>query len=372
MVMLYCGRIVGAALISAAASLAGAVLGAVPAVAEGVIVRVESQQATFRVVKLLSGLDRPWSMAWLPGGDALIALRPGVLLRWKPGQASARSIAGVPNVAAFGQGGLFDVKPAPDFATTGRLVMAYAYAGAGGAATRVASARLDKGQLSNIQVLFEAGPRSSRGVHFGGRLRFDGDGALYATFGERGSRERAQDMGDPAGSVYRIAKDGAPALFSYGHRNPQGLDVHPETGDVWAHEHGPKGGDEVNRLIQGRNYGWPRVTFGREYSGGEISKSGTGPGYEAPLHVWVPSIAPSGMAFYRGEAFPGWRNSLFVGALKARLLVRLTLDGNAIVGEERLLQGVIGRIREVSIGPDGLVYLLTDARDGGLYRLEPI
>ena len=356
--------------------LAGALLVAIgivhSAAADIVVERVDSQSASFRVVQLLTNLDHPWSMAWLPNGEALIGLRPGGLLRWRVGDALARSIAGMPNVADYGQGGLFDVKPSPDFARTGQIVMSYAYAGNGGAATQIASATLSIGRVSGVNVLFEATPRSGSAVHFGGRLRFGPDGALYATLGDRGARERAQNTADPAGSVYRIQTGGRPELFSFGHRNPQGLDVHPVTGVLWAHEHGPKGGDEVNLLKSGYNYGWPRVTFGREYSGGEIAASGTGPGFEPPLHVWVPSIAPSGMAFYKGDAFPSWKNSLFVGALRAQLLARLTLNGDKVVAEERLLKGAIGRIREVSVGPDGLVYLLTDADDGVLYRLEPI
>lgn len=355
-----------------AAGFVGMCLAYSPAVsADALVTEVRSERADFRVVRLLSGLDHPWSMAWLPDGAALIALRPGTLLRWRPGEDTARTIAGVPRVADFGQGGLFDVKPAPDFAKSGRIVMAYSFAGRGGAATRIASAKLANGRLTGVNVLFDAAPRSGSSVHFGGRLRYGPDGALYATFGDRGARERAQDLGDPAGSVYRITADGQAVLYSSGHRNPQGLAVHPETGALWSHEHGPKGGDEVNLLKQGRNYGWPRVTFGREYSGGEIAASGTGPGFESPLHVWIPSIAPSGMAFYKGAAFPGWKNSLFVGALRARLLARLTVEGGRVVGEERLLAGAIGRIREVSVGPDGLVYLLSDAGDGALYRLEP-
>ena len=346
-------------------ALALALSGA-PALAE----TFESQQARFKLTKVADGLNRPWSMAWLPDGDALIALRPGGLLRWSPGRGGLQEIEGLPRIAAFGQGGLFDVKPAPDFTDTGRLAMAYSISGNGGAATRVSEAYLKGDRLTGVNRLFEAAPRSNSGIHFGGRLRFDPQGRLFATFGDRGDRERAQDASDPAGSVWQI-EPGTPRPFTIGHRNPQGLAIHPRTGAVWLHEHGPRGGDEVNRLAEGANYGWPRVTFGREYSGEEIASSGTGPGYESPLHYWVPSIAPSGMAFYWGDAFPEWRGDLFVGALRSRLLVRLEIDNGKIVGEERLLEGKIGRIREVSVGPDGRIYLLTDARNGGLYRLDP-
>mgnify|MGYP003886744961 CR=1 FL=1 len=360
-----------AAALSIAATLSLA--GAQPLhAAEIVVARVESEAAIFRVVRLLADLDHPWSMSWLPEGEALIALRPGELLRWRPGDAEAKRIDGVPSVANYGQGGLFDVKPAPDFADTGRVVLAYAAAGEGGAATRIAEARLAGDRLVGLRILFDGMPRTRAGQHFGGRLRFDADGALYATFGDRGDRDRAQDPDDPAGSVYRIPPGGKPERITMGNRNPQGLAVHPETGALWMHEHGPRGGDEVNIVKPGANYGWPIVTYGREYSGGEIAESGTAPGFEPPLHVWVPSIAPSGMAFYEGDAFPGWRDSLFVGALKDRLLARLTVTGDAVTGEERLLEGRLGRIREVSVGPDGSVYVLTDAEDGSLFRLEPL
>lgn len=354
-------------------ALAMAMLIATPALAaETVLARVESEAATFKVVRLLDGLEHPWSLSWLPDGSALIALRPGRIMQWRPGDARAQRVLNTPKVASFGQGGLFDVKPAPDFARTGRIVLAYAAQSRKGAATRVTEARLRDGELSGLKVLFQAGAMSPSSRHFGGRLRFDGAGDLYASFGDRGERERAQDAGDPAGSVYRFRPGEPPKLFTTGHRNAQGMAIHPETGEVWVHEHGPRGGDEVNRLVEGANYGWPVVTYGREYSGGEIATSGTGPGFEAPLHYWVPSIAPSGMAFYKGDAFPGWRGSLLVGALRSRLLARLTVTAEAVTAEERLLEGAIGRIREVSVGPDGLVYLLTDAPDGGLFRLEPL
>lgn len=358
--------------ISPAIAFALSLAAGAAAAGETVVDRIDSAAASFRVVRLLDNLDHPWSMSWLSPDEALIAARPGRLYRWRKGDDDITAVANLPAVAASGQGGLFDVKPAPDFDRTGRLALAYAAAGAGGAATRVAEARLAGDRLVGLRVLFDATPRSGGSRHFGGRLRFDRSGALYASFGDRGDRERAQNPNDPAGSVYVFRPGQAPKLFTMGHRNPQGMAVHPETGAIWIHEHGPRGGDEVNLLAEGANYGWPRVTYGREYAGGRIADSGTGPGFEAPLHYWVPSIAPSGMDFYAGDAFPGWRASLFVGALRAELLARLTLDGDRVVDEERLLEGAIGRIREVSVGPDGLIYLLTDAEDGGLFRLEPL
>lgn len=342
------------------------------AAAETVVARVSSEAADFRVVRLLDDLEHPWSMAWLSNDEALISLRPGRILRWRKGEDRATRIRNVPSVANFGQGGLFDVKPAPDFQSSGRIVLSYAAQNRNGATTRIAEARLSGDQLLGLKVLFEAAPLTPSGRHFGGRLRFDGDGDLYASIGDRADRDRAQDPDDPAGSIYIFRAGERPRLFSMGHRNPQGMAIHPETGEVWTHEHGPRGGDEVNLLVEGANYGWPKVTYGEEYFGGRIAASGTGPGFEAPLHYWVPSIAPSGMAFYRGDAFPGWRDSVFVGALRSRLLVRLTVTDDAVRAEERLLKGALGRIREVSVGPDGLVYLLTDAPDGGLFRLEPL
>ena len=353
-------------------AVAAALLLSAPAAAEEVIAeRVTSQAADFRVVRLLGDLAHPWSMGWLDEATALIALRNGALYRWRKGGDTITPIANMPSVAHFGQGGLYDVKPTPDFAKSGKIVMAYAAASQYGAATRVAEARLAGNALSQFKVLFEAAPVSPSARHFGGRLRFNADGDLFVSFGDRGERDRAQDASDPAGAVYRFRKTGLPEMFTMGHRNPQGMAIHPKTGEIWVHEHGPRGGDEVNRLIEGANYGWPIVTYGEEYSGGRIADAGTAPGFEAPLHYWVPSIAPSGMAFYQGDAFPGWRDSLFVGALRSRLLARLTVTGDTVLAEERLLEGQIGRIREVSVGPDGLVYLLTDEPDGGLYRLEP-
>ena len=235
-------------------------------------------------------------------------------------------------------------------------------------------------------MIFVAEPLVRSSKHFGSRLAFDPEGHLFVTVGERGQGDRAQDPGDHNGSVIRLHPDGRvpednpfvgvegarPEIFSYGHRNPQGLAIHPETGLPWLHEHGARGGDEVNIVRPGVNYGWPVITYGIDYSGAPIGEGTHKEGMAQPIHYWVPSIAPSGMAFYDGEAFPEWQGDLFVGALRSQLLARLELDGERVVAEERLLEGAIGRIRDVEVGPDGYLYLLTDESDGGLYRLEPV
>lgn len=346
---------------------------------------VVSDQARFRVATVVTGLEHPWGVAFLPNGDMLVTERPGRLRLVQNGQLLPEPIAGTPEVFADGQGGLLDVAIDPDFAANQQIYLSYA-AEQNGATTRVMRAQFAPDGLSAQSVIFEALPRGRSGVHFGSRLAFGRDGMLYVTVGERGDRPRAQNLGAHGGSVIRLRPDGTvppdnpfvgregvrPEIFSNGHRNPQGLAIEPATGRVWAHEHGPQGGDEVNLIEAGVNYGWPVITFGRAYSGGAIGKGTAKPGMAQPLWYWVPSIAPSGMAFYDGDAFPEWRGDLFVGALKARLLVRLEIEDGQITGEERMLQGELGRIRDVRAGPDGLIYLLTDEGDGGLYRLEPV
>ncbi|MBL8672457.1 MAG: PQQ-dependent sugar dehydrogenase [Alphaproteobacteria bacterium] len=344
-----------------------------------------SERHDFRVVTLVRGLDHPWALAFLPDGAILVTERPGRLRLIRHGELDPRPIAGVPSVAALGQGGLLDLAPHPDFARNGMLYFTYAAAGEGGASTRVARARLDGHRLTDLQVLFDQQPKSSGGLHFGSRIRFLPDGTFIVVLGDRYQRDRAQDLGDHRGKSIRLTADGAvppdnpfvgrdgarPEVYTLGNRNAQGLAIHPATGQPWQHEHGPQGGDEINILRPGRNYGWPVITFGEEYGGGKIGRGTAAPGFEPPRHVWVPSIAPSGMSFYSGSAFPGWRGNLFVGALRDRMLVRVELDGERVVREERLLRGALGRIREVKEGPDGLVYVLTDAADGVLARLEP-
>jgi glucose/arabinose dehydrogenase len=255
-----------------------------------------------------------------------------------------------------------------------------------GYGTEVVRGRLDGDVLRDTEVIFRAEPKSAGGRHFGSRLVFDGAGDLFITLGDRGERYRAQDLGDHAGSVVRLADDGGvPAdnpftgragargeIFSLGNRNVQGAALHPETGELWAHEHGPQGGDELNVIRAGVNYGWPVITYGVEYVIGTAIGEGTSKqGMAQPLHYWAPSIAPSGMTFYTADRFPAWRGNLFVGSLKFRQLVRLVLEGEEVVHEERMLDEVLGRIRDVRQGPDGLLYLLTDAPDGVLARIEP-
>jgi glucose/arabinose dehydrogenase len=345
--------------------------------------RVESDQATFRVVVLVEGLEHPWGLAFLPDGDLLVTERPGRLRLVRDGALEPAALEGVPEVYASGQGGLLDVALDPDFSTNRVIYLSYAAETDAGTGTRVARARLGDGRLEDLEVIFE-GLMAGGGRHFGSRLGFDRDGYLFVTLGERGQDERAQELGELAGKVVRLQPDGsvpadnpfvgrddtAPEVFSYGHRNPQGLAVHPETGRVWVVEHGPRGGDEVNVVQAGVNYGWPVITHGRAYSGLPMGEGSAKEGMAQPLHYWVPSISPSGMAFYQGDAFAQWQGDLFVGGLSGQLLARLELDGERVVEEERLLDGVLGRIRDVRVGPDGYLYLLTDHEDGALVRLE--
>lgn len=346
-----------------------------------------SAQHRFRATTFATGLAHPWGLAFLPDGRLLVTERPGRLrLVGADGRVDPRPVDGVPAVAATGQGGLLDVALHPDFATNGWVYLSYAGPGEGGYGTEVLRGRLDGQALRDVQVLFRMRPKSWTSHHFGARLAFDRAGFLYVTLGDRGDMARAQRLDDHAGSVIRLHDDGRvpadnpfagtpgalPEKFTLGHRNIQGAALHPRTGALWMHEHGPQGGDEINIARAGANYGWPVITHGRNYvTGTKIGEGTAKPGMEQPLHHWTPSIAPSGMAFYAGERFPAWRGNLFVGALAGRMLVRLELDGERVVREERLLENAVGRIRDVRVGPDGLIYLLTDSPDGRVVRLEP-
>jgi glucose/arabinose dehydrogenase len=360
---------------------------AVPATVSGEERRFSSEKHGFRLVTLVEGLENPWSIAFLPDGRMLITERPGRLrIVSKDFRLERGPVEGLPPIVEAGQGGLFDVVLHPGFAENGWIYISYNGPGSGGWATELLRARLKGNQLTDTQVLFRLQPKSRMGQHFGGRIVFDRKGFLYLTLGDRGDKERAQHLDDHAGSVIRLHDDGRvpadnpfvnrpgsrPEKFTLGNRNMQGAALHPQTGELWTHEHGPQGGDEVNVIRAGRNYGWPVITYGVNYGiGTKIGEGTEKPGMEQPLYYWVPSIAPSGMTFYTGERFPKWRGNLFVGSLKFQLLARLELDGEKIVKEERLIQGELGRIRDVRTGPDGYIYLLTDAPDGVLARIEP-
>ena len=346
---------------------------------------VQSAKHVFHVNKVLDGLENPWSMAFLPDGRMLITERAGRLrLVTKSFQLHPTPIAGLPKIKAAGQGGLFDVAIHPDYAANGWIYWAYNEPGAGGWGTALARGKLQGTQMTSVEVLFSMRPKSRKNQHFGGRIVFDTRGFVYLTLGDRGDRDRAQKMDDHAGSVIRLHDDGRvpednpfvklkgalPEKWTLGNRNIQGAALHPQTGKLWTHEHGPQGGDEVNLMSAGKNYGWPVVTHGANYGlGTKIGEGQTKAGMAQALKIWVPSIAPSGMAFVNSQEFPEWSGNLLVGSLRAQTLVRLELDGDAVVGEERLLVGQIGRIRDVRVAEDGLIYLLTDAPNGALFQL---
>jgi glucose/arabinose dehydrogenase len=355
-------------------------LAAAPAAAQ----TVKSDEHSFRVVKVAEGLDHPWSIAFLPDGRLLVTERPGRLRIVSGGRLE--TVAGLPEIAQHGQGGLFDVVLHPDFRKNSLVYVSYAERGDDGFGTALLRGELRGQRLEKVEVLFRQSPKGTRGQHFGGRIVFDRAGFVYLTLGDRGEMPRAQRPDDHAGSVIRLHDDGRvpkdnpfvgkagwkPEKFTLGNRNMQGAALHPQTGVLWTHEHGPQGGDEVNVIRAGVNYGWPVITYGVQYGiGTRIGEGNRKEGMAQPLHYWVPSIAPSGMAFYTGERFPKWKGNLLVGALRDQMLVRLVLDGEKVVKEERLLRGALGRIRDVRVGPDGLVYLATDESNGVVARLEP-
>jgi glucose/arabinose dehydrogenase len=348
---------------------------------------VRSEEHSFRVVKVVEGLEHPWSVAFLPDGRMLVTERPGRLrVVSKEGKLEPKAVEGLPKVTAVGQGGLHDVVLHPRFAENQLVYIAYAARGSDGVGTELARGRFTGAKLEDVQVLFRQSPKGRSDVHFGGRIVFDRAGFVYLTLGERGEQDRAQRPDNHNGSVIRLHDDGRvpqdnpfvgkpgwkPEKFDLGHRNQQGAALNPKTGMLWTHEHGPQGGDEINVIRPGRNYGWPVITYGANYGTGTKIGEGTAKaGMEQPIHYWVPSIAPSGMAFYRGDKFPRWQGDLFVGALKDQMLVRLRFDGEKVLHEERMLKGVLGRIRDVRAGPDGFIYLLNDESRGALVRLEP-
>ncbi|HEY3486924.1 MAG TPA: PQQ-dependent sugar dehydrogenase [Gammaproteobacteria bacterium] len=349
---------------------------------------MESEQQRFRLRIVTENLEHPWGMAFLPDGRMLVTERPGRLrVISKQGVLQPEPVKNLPAIVVEGQGGLLDVVLDPAFTENRLIYFSYAAAGEGGLGTEVARARFADTTLQDVKVIFRALPKTAGGQHFGSRLVFDKKGYLFITLGERNQREEAQRLENHLGSIIRIHADGRvpadnpfvtrkgakPENYTYGNRNVQGAALHPATGEIWTHEHGPQGGDEINIVEPGANYGWPVITYGRNYVTGTAIGEGTAKaGMKQPLYYWDPSIAPSGMAFYSGDAFPNWRGDLFVGSLKFGLLVRLKIEKAKVTHEERLFKGMLGRIRDVRIGPDGFIYVLTDEGRGKLARLESV
>ncbi len=326
----------------------------------------------------------PWGMAWLPSGDLLITMRDGELRMVKEGKLLEQHIQGLPEIAVKSQGGLLDVILHPDYEKNGWIYLSYSKQDANdNMSTAIMRAKLDGMRLVEQQDIYVAEAYGDRGVHFGSRLAFDNEGFLYFSIGDRGKRDiNPQDITRDAGKIYRIHDDGRipsdnpfvgqekakAAIYSYGHRNPQGMVKHPKTGAIWTHEHGPRGGDEVNIIGKGKNYGWPVISYGVNYSGTSFTDLTEKEGMEQPLWYWDPSIAPSGMIFVEGDKYPQWKGQLLVGSMKFGYLVMLTLDGEKVLREEVVKDDLI-RVRSISQGPDGLIYLGIDGK--GIYRLKP-
>ena len=344
---------------------------------------VETEGGTVDVVDIAGGLEHPWGLTFLPDGRMLVTERSGALrIVGADGTVSA-PVEGTPEVWASGQGGLLDVALAPDFGDTGLVYLSYARAGAGGtASTALGRGVLDGDALRDWQELFVQAPAVGGGRHFGSRIAFGPDGHLFLSTGDRGQGDPAQDLGSQIGKVLRLNPDGSvpddnpfvgqegdDAVWSYGHRNAQGLAFRPGTDELWETEFGPKGGDELNRVERGVDYGWPAVSWGTEYNGTPIPDPPTAPQFRDAVAQWSPVISPSGIAFYTGDAFPAWQGDLLIASLSASGLVRVSLDGDTVTSEETIELGA--RIREVEVGPDGFVYVLTDLPDGHVWRLEP-
>lgn len=342
--------------------------------------------APIRAVTVARGLQHPWGLEFLPDGRLIVTERPGRLRTIATDGTLSQPLAGVPNVAASGQGGLLDVALGPSFEKDRLVYLSFAEPGDGGAGTAVARGRLGPKGLEGTQVIWRQTPKVDGGNHFGSRLAFARDGTLFVTTGDRFThREKVQDLSTTIGKVVRIHADGSipkdnpfvgragarPEIWSFGHRSMQAAAIHPDTGDLWTIEHGARGGDELNRVLPGRNYGWPVITYGIDYSGLRIGEGTSKAGMEQPVYYWDPVIAPSGALFYTGDAYGDWRGNLFVGSMVPGLLVRLQLKDGRVAREERTLASLGERIRDVRQGPDGLLYLITDSRNGRVLRIEP-
>ncbi|WP_276166242.1 PQQ-dependent sugar dehydrogenase [Zobellia alginiliquefaciens] len=346
--------------------------------------KVDTPQNTpYTAQLLIDELQTPWGFVFLNENELLITEKSGELIHYKNGEKT--NVKNVPEVYQRGQGGLLDIELHPDYKTTGWIYISYASEEGEekGGHTALMRCKLSDNTLTNKEVIYKASPNTTKGQHFGSRIEFDNDGYLYLSIGERGARdENPQDITRDGGKIYRfyddgripednpfVGKEGAKtAIYSYGHRNPQGLIKHPETGEIWDNEHGPKGGDEINIIKAGANYGWPVVTYGVNYSGTSITDKTEMEGMTQPIHYWVPSIAPSGMAFVTTDNYKNWKGSILVGSLKFQYMERLEMEGTKVVKREKLLTD-LGRVRDVKEGPDGLIYVAIEGK--GIYKLAP-
>lgn len=344
---------------------------------------ISSEKLNYKVDTIATGLQNPWGLTFLPNDDLLVTERDGEIRIIRDNKLLDNKISGVPEVYAKGQGGLFEIILHPDYESNGWLYISYAAPGKGGGNTAIMRAKLGGFNLIHKEVIFQAEPFLKGGNHFGGRMEFDREGYLYLSVGERGNRKNAQTLKNHSGKIHRLHDDGSipddnpfvntsgamHEIYTYGNRNPQGMAIHPETGEIWTHEHGPMGGDEINIIKAGTNYGWPEATYGKNYSGTTITEFTSKKGMADPLHYWVPSIAPCGMSFVTGDLYKNWNGNLLVGSLKFQYVARLELDGETVVHEERLVEN-LGRIRAITQGPDGYIYISTES-PGMVVRLVP-
>ncbi len=334
---------------------------------------------------VVEGIRIGWGIGFLPNGDMLVTEKSGTLYRISNGEIASEITDGIPSdLDVNGQGGFLDVETHPNYEENGWIYFSYASSdGEGsGSNTKIIRAKLDGNSLTSVEEIYKGTPNSRRGQHYGSRIVFDDNGYLFFSIGDRGNRDvNPQDLNRDGGKIYRlhadgtvpndnpfVGKDGLDAMYTYGHRNPQGMAVHPESGLVWSHEHGPRGGDEVNIIEPGNNYGWPVISYGINYDGTEFAEDTAREGMEQPLTYWDPSIAPSGMAFITSDKYPGWEGDLLIGSLKFAYIAHLDLDGDEVVAEQKLVEGT-GRIRAIEQGPDGYIYF--SAEGDGIYRLVP-
>jgi len=341
------------------------------------------KKRSYSVQGVVDNLSNPWGMTWLPDGSMLITEKSGGIIHFKDGEKT--EIQNVPKVYNRGQGGLLDIELHPEYSSNGWIYITHASSeGDGnGGNTKLIRAKLDGSALVEIESLYKAGPNTTRGQHFGSRIEFDNEGFVYFSVGDRGNRDvNPQDITRDNGKVYRLNDDGTipqdnpfvdekgakKAIYSYGHRNPQGMAKHPKTGEIWVHEHGPKGGDEINIVKKGANFGWPIISYGINYSGTKFTEETSRPGMEQPVYYWVPSIAPCGMAFVTGNKYPEWKGHLLVGSLKFNYVELVKLNGEKVIDRVKIAEDV-GRVRNVKIGPDGLIYIAVEGQ--GIVKLIP-